>query len=296
MDENMKKTAILTAALLSLLCACRKHTDDPPAPVADPVPIRLSIASETKVSESAYEEGDIVGLYVVNDGQTLAASGNHATNVPLSYKGNQWNSPETLYWKDQDTPASFYCYYPYRESIASIDAVPVSVHADQSALDDYKASEVLWGKRENVTPTAERVEIRTSHRMSNLFVSIVPGNGYTTESLAAEDIAVTLNGLRTSGTLNLKTGEITATGSPSDIVPNKAGDSFRALVLPQTHGNGALLVLKVGANSFSFHETLTLKPNTQHHVTLTVNKETQGINIGIDNWETDGEDYGGTVN
>ena len=43
-------------------------------------------------------------------------------------------------------------------------------------------------------------------------------------------------------------------------------------------------------------QTITFAPNKQHTCTVTVNKTSEGINIGISDWETDGNDYGGTIN
>ena len=132
--------------------------------------------------------------------------------------------------------------------------------------------------------------------MSNLLVYINPGNGYTAESLREEGIELTINNLTPSATLNLETGEVTATGSPADITPYQEGDHFRALVPPQSIADQTLVSLRVGDYTFSAKETITLKSNTQHKVTLTVNKVSEGINIGIGAWESDETDYGGIVN
>lgn len=298
----MKKTLILIAAAAGILAASCDKTQNPqpvvppqPEPQPEALPIRISLPI-TKVTDSAYESGDVVGLYVVNSGSTLAPSGNHADNVAFSYDGSSWVTGSSLYWKDATTSAHFYCYYPRVGNIADVSAIPFSVNTNQSTPAGYKSSELLWGTRQNVAPTSNVVEITTTHRMSNLLIYIAPGNGYTAESLAEQNIEVTLNNLKVGSTLNAATGEVTATGSPANITPYKEGDHFRALVPPQTLDNQTLVSLKVGDYSFSLKETITLKSNTQHKVTITVNKMSEGISIGIGDWDTDSEDYGGTVN
>ena len=46
------------------------------------------------MTDLAYESGDVVGLYVVNDGSTLKPSGNHADNLAFSFDGSAWKKTE----------------------------------------------------------------------------------------------------------------------------------------------------------------------------------------------------------
>lgn len=292
----------LTFTALVLALACNSPQPDPepqpvpPDPVAEMIPISISLTPFTKVTDAAYESGDVVGLYVVNNGSSLAPTGNHADNVAFTYDGGQWKSSTELYWKDSKTSASFYCYYPRTGSVTDISALPFSVNTDQSTLNGYKASELLWGSKTNVSPTSNTVDISTNHRMSNLLVYILPGDGYTAESLAQEEIKITLNNLKVKASLNLANGTVTASGNVADITPYKEADHYRALVPPQSIQNLTLISLEVGGYSFSFKQSITLKSNTQHTVKLTVNKVSEGVNIGIGDWEVDENDYGGTVN
>lgn len=293
----MKKTIVL-AAVVTLLFSCGKSapTPDPTPAAPEKIPIKLSFSPTTKVTDLAYESGDVVGLYVVNDGSTLNPSGNHADNLAFSFDGSTWKSAAELYWKDQNTGASFYSYYPRVNTVSDISAIPFSVNFDQSTLQAYQASELLWGSRSNVAPTSEVVDITSTHRMSKLLIYVVPGNGYSEESFGEEKVEIVLNSLKASASLNLQTGEVTASGNPADIRPYMDNDHYTALVPPQSLSDQTLISLKVGDYSFSHKETITLKSNTQHKVTLTVNKVSEGINIGIGSWETDNTDYGGTVN
>jgi hypothetical protein len=300
----MQKTITLLAAL-ALALSCGKTPDTPqptpepkpdPSPVVQKLPINIGLGPISKATDTAYENGDVVGVWVVNNGSTLSNSGNNADNVAFSYDGSSWKSAMQLYWKDETTSASFYAYFPRVETVADVKAVPFSVKTNQSTLAGYKASALIWGNKLNVAPTTSTVEIITYHRMSNLQVFVLPGDGYTEESMKAEGITVAINNLKVSASLNLETGEVTATGAASDITPYLNGDHYQALVPPQSLQDQTLVSLTVGDYSFTLKETITLKSNTQHKVTLTVNKMSEGINIGIGQWETDDIDYGGTVN
>lgn len=293
----MKKILVLVATVTMLLGCASKPEEPAPAPKEEQkIPINISVAPYTKVTDLAFETGDAVGLYVVNQGSSLENSGNHADNQRFSFDGSTWKGTADLYWKDQTTPASFYCYYPYAASVTNVKAMPFAVKSDQSTKAGYVASELLWGSKAGVSPTSSVVEIVTTHRMSNMLIYVLPGNGYTAESMKAEGLQVTINNLKVNATLDLETGAVTATGNVADITPYAEADHFRALVPPQAIQNETLISLKVGSYSFSLKETLTLKSNTQHKVTLTVNKVSEGVNIGIGAWEVDENDYGGTVN
>lgn len=289
-------------ATLLLMVACNKQQpgpvpEPPPTPpVQEKIPINISFAPFTKATDSAYESGDIVGLYVVNSGSALATTGNHADDVAVTFDGSKWKCATDLYWRDSETSASFYCYYPHSSSVADVKNLPFTVKTDQSTLSGYKTSELLWGSKTNVSPTSNVVEISSTHRMSNLLIYIIPGNGYTEETLAQEEISLTINNLKVNATLNLENGQVTAVGNAADIAPYKESNHYRALVPPQSIQDQTLVSLQVGDYSFSLKETLTLLSNTKHTVNLTVNKVSEGVNIGIGNWEIDENDHGGTVN
>lgn len=301
----MKKRLFLIVAATCILLSCGKNpqsntpcgeTPGEKTPTETLIPINISVSPYTKATDSAYESGDKVGLYVVNSGTAFSNSGNHADNIAFTFTGSTWDGASDLYWKDQTTAASFYCYYPYISSISNVKEIPFTVKTDQSTIEGYKASELLWGAKSNVSPTSDVVDITTTHRMSNILVYVLPGNGYTAETIKQEGVQVTINNLKVNATMDAENGTVTAIGNAADIIPYPEGDHFRALVPPQALDNQTLISLKVGGYSFSIKETIAFKSNTQHKVNLTVNKISEGINIGIGDWEVDNTDYGGTVN
>lgn len=299
----MKKILFVIAAAALLSCGCKKHEpeQEPTPPPAQQVriPITLSTDIWTKATDSGYENGDKVGIYTVNQvngaSGTLANSGNHLDNTKFSYNGSAWNPDNPVYWKDETTPADFYCYYPYVQTVSDVTALPFSVKADQSTLSDYKASELLWGKTENAKPSKDPVNITTKHAMSNLLIYVKPGSGYTEETLAAESVSVKITGVKTSAKLNLSTGKVTADGAAEDMVPYKENGYWRALVVPQDIVGTELIKVTVGEREYSLVQTVTFQSNRQHKCTMTVNRIGEGVNIGIGGWETDDTDFGETL-
>ena len=301
----MKKILQIAACACIALLSCSKgEKPDPPKPKPPTppteqtkLPINIGIGAWTKATDSGFETGDKVGVYVVNytgatSPGTLASSGNHATNIGFTY-GTAWTADTQIYWKDQTTKADFYCYYPYVASIADVSAYQFNVKANQSALADYKASDFLWGKTAGVSPTSDPVQITIKHAMSNLIVRLTPGNGYTAADLA--NAVVKIKNLKTRSVINLTNGSASATGTAEDMIPRKETEYYRALVVPQTITNLDLIVIELGSDIYTLKQSITFEANKQHTCTIVVNKSNGGVTITIGNWETDGNDHGGTV-
>lgn len=300
----MKKLFLFGAVLALCIISCSKGGDEPPKPIPpepEPpteIPITISTNVWSRATDTGYESGDKVGIYVVNHSGnvagSLSVSGNHANNIGFTYSNSVWSSATPIYWADNVVKADFYCYYPY-SSPSSVTAYPLAVNTNQSIEANYKASDFLWGKTADVAPSPNPVNIITKHMMSNLLVYLVAGNGYTAENFNSLTKSVIVCNTKPNGTINLSTGIVTATGEVADITPKVEGSYYRALVIPQTVSDLVLIKVTVEDKEYSLTKTITFEANKQHTCTITVNRTEGGINIGIGDWETDDEDKGGTV-
>ena len=288
----MKKLFTLMAAVAAMVSCSDNVENVPTTPETDRLPINIS-TTLTRATDSAFEAGDKVGIFIVNEPDALATSGNHVDNMGFTYS-SKWTPDTPIYWLDQTTKADFYCYYPYA-STANTAAHAFATKADQSSLANYKASEFLWGKTTGVAPTEEAVNITTNHTFSNALVILKPGDGFTKESLAAATKSVKICGVKTNATINLATGVATATGNATEVTPYLENGQYRALIVPQTTADGALIVVTVDGVDYTLSRSMTFKANKQHKFTVTLNKVSNGVNVGIGSWETDEEDYGGSA-
>ena len=183
--ESVMKIFLTTAGITMLWTSCKK-IDGPATPNVDPVVINLSLtvnSPEVKATDNSFEDGDQIGLYVSYDGD-LKEQGNYSDNRKYTFKSGVWTSESDLFWKDQESPADFYCYYPYAAPGNPLEYA-FSVSANQSDLHSYKAADLLWGKCVGAVPSGGQVKIVTSHLMSNLLVYLKPGKGFTEEEFAA---------------------------------------------------------------------------------------------------------------
>lgn len=302
--NTVMKPNLLMLMASSALCfaACGNKDDIKPVPEPQPestkweIKIAPSIPS-TKASDFGFENGDCTGLYVVNysDGNpgSLLSSGNHVDNMRFTYSG-LWTPDSPVYWKDKETYADFYLYYPYRQ-ISDVTAIPIETNIDQSKESNYKGADFMIGKTSNVAPTDEAVSISTSHVLSRVCINLAAGNGFTDESLRNSNVSVKINGLRTKANVNLASSVISLSGDKSSVTPYKYGNVFKAIVLPQTVENGDLITVNVDGKDFNLKKGFTFEANKEHTFTVTVSKTSNGINVNINPWETDGTDNGGVA-
>ena len=108
--------------------------------------------------------------------------------------------------------------------------------------------------------------------------------------------SVKINNLECNALLNLKDGALTANGNSADITPYYDGTLYRALIVPQSVENKTLITLIVDEMTRSLTQSIEFTSGTIKKCTITVDKLSEGINIGISGWDTDNEDYGGTLN
>lgn len=304
--KTMRQLGFLACSLLTL-AACSSGNSSDPLPStgqeSQKLPININTSVDTRVIDNSFEKGDNIGLFVVNynaDGSagTLKASGNHVNNMKYTYNGT-WTPASPTYWKDNTTHADFYLYYPYTGSIGDVNAMPWNVNADQSTSAKYKSADLLIGKTTNVAPTETAVKIDAKHVMSQMVVSLKPGNGFTEESLGKAKISVKINRLKTQATANLVTGKLTAKGNDADLTPLKEeGYNYKALIIPQAVGEGKLITVNVDGRDYQLKKAANFtafEAGKKHKFTVTLSKTSNGVNVNITKWEDDGIDYGGTA-
>lgn len=298
----MRVLKLLSIAAISfLLASCSKGSVNggedpiPSNPPTEKIPIKLSVGLSTRVTDNAFENGDEIGLYMVNyNGTTpgtLANSGNYLNNTKFTYNGN-WSSATPLYWKDNTTHADFYVYYPYG-SPSNVSAYTFNVKANQSNETDYKASDFIWGKKENVAPTESYVNIQTSHLMSCIVIKLAAGEGLTEEEVTNGDATISINAIKTSASINLANGEITVSGDTGSVTPCKSGAEWRAIIAPQEVPEQNLITVTLNGAGYNLKKGFTFVKGKKHTFTITLSKGSSGLNVDITDWEDDGTDNGG---
>lgn len=311
--------AVVNIFLLACSSGAENGVDDeptPPQPEKPTVRIPIGISTSiTRVTETAFESGDRIGLYVVNrndDGShnDLKPSGNYVDNMRYTYSYSAWSPDETVYWtpdetvywKDNKTCADFYLYYPYQAAHVNENSMVFKVEADQSNVNSYNNSDVMVGSTMNVAPRQTTVHIALKQVMSRVAIVLKPGEGFSDASLAASDVKVTLNIPAVSANIDLATGEVepimnydgeSLTMTP--MTPYKDGNVYRVIVVPQEVAQTNLIKVNVGGSDFLFSKDFNFESGKSYTFNVTITKESSGLNATITGWDSDGVDYGGTA-
>ena len=284
----MKRSILLFAAIA--LLSCQKGG---PEEISDEIKFDFSL-EQTKVTSSAFEDGDAISLFAVEytseEAPELQIGGNYLNNEKITYNGSSWGGERTLYWSEN--PCDFYALYPYQK-ITSIEDQPFSLVADQNSLVEntgisgYEMSDILYAKSEKVSKGENGViSLNFKHMMSKCIVTITKGENF--EGEIPDDISTHIYNTITAGTVNLTTGSIEKDGfgARRTITMKKVSNTrFEAVIIPQNiERRTPLIEVTMGGIAYLLEYSLSFKPGYVHTINLILNTspDQEKIEISID--------------
>lgn len=306
----MKRNLLWLIAAVILFGCSEQLSEVLVSPGSLPINLTGSINQQnvTRANEQGFVTGDRMGIYIVDyvDGQPgQISTDNRASNVTYTFDGEnyRWTAPTTIYWRDGITPVDVYGYYPSANYISDPTAYRFEVSEDQNLqregeIGNYEASDFLWGKTTNVSPTNEAIIVRYSHRLAGVRVHLLKGEGITDTEWEKLPRLVTVDNTVRTATIDLSTGTATAQGSfDRPIRMLEQTEDYRAVVIPQTvDADKALISITIDGISYSHKLASPMKyqAGKLHSFTITVNKsEATGdysISVnddGITDWVND---------
>lgn len=243
----------------------------------------------TRVNDSGFSDGDVMGVYVVDyvgaTPGTLKTNGNHADNVSHTFDeaNGKWSSAYDMYWTDNHTHIDVYSYYPYGEP-TDVNNYRFEVSRDQSTpsagngMGGYEASDFLWGKAEDVAPTAATIRLPMRHRMACARVTLEQGSGFGEGEWEQTGKSVLATNLVRKASIDMADGSVKPDGNVESTatVPSKRNNEWRAIVVPQTVAGGTtLFAITVGGQPFKFTRTgdFTFTAGKMSNFTIRVDKK-----------------------
>lgn len=273
----MRYIAFLISILL-LVSSCQKA-------VSDSLPGSMSIHfihpdATTKVTSTAFENGDKIGLYVMETPAPLQVSGNYVNNLPATFNGTNWTGEESLGWPTTSSTCDLYAYYPYME-VNSITSAPFSVQLDQSS--GIGPSDFLWGKTASQTYTTEAIPLLFSHKLSKITLRLVKGTDYVGD--LPSNAVFYVHSTVPDATVDLISGSVTRNpyGAGRTITCHKVDDAtYEAVIIPQRLASRTPLFEMV-ANGVSYlvEGSFNFKPGMNYTFDVTLNTSTESIRIDI---------------
>ena len=243
----------------------------------------------TRADDNGFANGDKMGVYIIdyegdNPG-SMTGSLHRASNMIYTYNAddNSWNNSTTLYWKDSVTPVDIYGYYPGVDHIENPEEYSFEVASRQDiipsdgSMSAYEASDFMWAKVANVAPTSDLIILNYNHRMAGVNVKLVKGSGIQEADWSSFSKIVQVDNVIRYATIDLAEGIPVPVGGvdKSILMLPQSGDSFRAVVVPQTVDAGkTLLSITIDGRIYthSLATDMVYKMGKLHNFTITVNK------------------------
>lgn len=257
-----------------VLAACTQMED----PVESNVPVALSYSTvavtETKaaqnLNEGTFSSGESVKVRISNTG-----AGEWTDYIFTTGDAGAMTAPNPgPYYPAGAQNIDIVAYYP--ETVGT----SFTIATDQTADDDYKASDLMFASVTNQAKQAEAVNLSFSHKMAKLNVNISAGAGVTSIT------SVSLLNVKPTVSFNLETGAVgEADGSATIIAMSNNG----AAVIPAQTIDGGLLSIvtdkgtatySVASKEFAAGQLYTLN--------ITVNLRAVGTTTAITGWTSEG--------
>ncbi len=284
----MKKIFISAIAILAAITGCNKI--ETPA-VTDDGTMRFNVAHPaTKATETAFEAGDKIGVYITGyqDGKPLALQlgGNYKNNNPVTFDGTSWTADPVIYWGEGKYDV--FAYYPFMIP-ESVDELQFSVALDQrveetaDALSAYEASDFLYAVKKGVTSADGEVELMFKHKMSKLTVNLIKGADYEGDLPATATLLV--HSTVTDCLIDLATGDVIKNPySPARTITAKQIDAgtHTAIIVPQMLTNKKPLIEIVFKDvSYMVESKFQFKSGTHHVLNITINNNPDKVKIEV---------------
>lgn len=282
----MKIKSIFTAALAGVFAfaACQEKPDTPVTPSQKTHEIKLSASlyEFTKATDTAFENGDVIGVNIFNPECYLY-------NAHYTYNNGSLTSDVAHEWyEDTEVEAIITAVYPASETLEGFAAnQSFMINADQSAKAGYAMSDLMLAVTKS-KPTEEAVVLPFKHALSKIVVTV--------DNQLGEEIAqVWFDGVL--GSVSYETANpletLAATGSAGTVKAYKSGENtWQLIVAPQTASPKLALTTASGKQfTFVLSEDVTFTSGKVSTAIVTVTTESiyTSFTPEITDWVADNE-------
>ena len=241
--------------------------------------IRINPTIVTRATEVDFEDRDQIGLSLAASNPELSSDNNC-----LTYDAARGVFMSDIPWfTEEGVTADLVAYYPFAAS-----GVPTTfaVKADQSAVSDYTASDLMTASKTGVTRTTEAVGMTFFHRLTKLFITV-------TNTMSSPVSKVIVKNLYGTADVDVVTGAVSPSADEGkiEVTANavEAGKTYRAVVIPQVVALTVTVELADGTILSKDQAMTELKPTGQYPVNIEVGQGTLNVTISgdIQNWENE---------
>lgn len=259
----MKKLLFSMVALAGLLMASCSNdpVQEPAVKQGKAISLQASMADFTRATDTAFEEGDKIGLYIFTNETYL-------NNVAYTFAANAFTAAtEQVWYEDETLQSQVVAYYPYAASAAA-DTHTFTVASAQTTHAAYTASDLMVATT-TATPTENAINLPFKHMLSKVNLTVVDENNDPVKSVYFVDVAGTV-------TYEVKNAAQTlAASGEATIEAGKLTDGTYTLVMaPQTVAPTLAITTESGAQyNFKVDNAVEFKAGTVSTASVTIEKQ-----------------------
>lgn len=278
------KLFLAIAAFAAIATSCETPFEEPEAQ-GKIISLRSTMDNFTRATDTAFEEGDQIGLHIV------IPQGTYLNNKHFTYTNDALVGDETYYWyPDESIEADVLAYYPYSATGSySKGGYNFTVNADQSKAGNFTASDLMVAATTS-KPTAEAVELPFRHALSKVVVKIDNQLEETIDNVWFSEVYGT-------ATVNLKSGDTAVSGRKGTIKTasvTTGGEQAWALILvPQENVSPKLIVTTASEKQYTFQLSgeVTFSAGKVSTATITLSDDTiyTAFTPTISDWTADND-------
>ncbi len=241
----MKLTKLFAALAMVAVAttACQNEPEEAikPEQGAKEISVTPALYSFNRATDTAFEEGDQIGLHIITNATYL-------NNAKYTFTNGKLTSESVNVWyDDEELTADVLAYYPYNAQGAYVEeGYNFAVQTDQSEEGAYAASDLLIAATTS-KPTAEAVVLPFKHAGSKIVVKINNESDDVIKDVYISDVY-------TAATFNLKSGEATVSGEKAIVKGAVAGENtWTMIVVPQEQVSPKLIVTTTTEGQYTFN-------------------------------------------
>ncbi|NDW13435.1 hypothetical protein D0T50_11095 [Bacteroides sp. 214] len=263
-----------------------------------PIGISAKVKQEkTRVTDTAFEENDAIGLYVTIQPNTLEDE-IFISNTKF-VNSNQVFTPETTkYYPEESAICDFIAYYPYKKKgiTAGTTIMDITTKANQSEWSSYSISDFLTAKNSGIEATKDFISMQFDHKLCKINIRLKPGESHTPATLLESKPSIKLVDIYSKATYDFSADEFSNQSSITDITPYgewEIGENELvgkcALIIPQTF-NAKQTFIEIEVNEETFRavveeeHVLESGKSFDYQITL-AEKLAVSISPSVNGWE-----------
>lgn len=279
----MKRIVYMMAAAMAIaFAACNNESENPVyTPDKGEIQLKMMHPSQSRVTDTFFEDTDSIGVYVTTSDADLQLAGNEVNNALFTYNGLSWTAKQKVYWNKGEH--NVYAFYPYSKEVNDVVDYSFSVQTDQSSEWGYMHSDFLFASVLDVAAANDPVAMQFAHKMSNVIVKLEKGENF--EGDIPVNAEVYILSTVPHAVIDLSTGDAAkdSYGEQAAIRCRKINNTqYQAVVVPQNLTSRRPLVeVVIGEVSYLMEGKITYRPGMRHTIVVTLDQNPDQIKIEI---------------